>query len=72
MILPSVPPAELSAAIDAAAKRAAGLAGLGHELNFDVGPDGRLTIELRDLDGRAVKRVSPMTAVTALGGFGRL
>ena len=71
-ILPSLPPRELDAEIEAAAKRAAGLFALGHELNFEVGPDGRLAIELRDLDGNVVKDVSPAAAVDALGGLGRL
>lgn len=71
-ILPSVPPRELDDAIEAAAKRAAGLAALGHELNFEIGPDGKLSIELRDLDGNSVREVSPTRAVDALGGLGQL
>ena len=71
-ILPAAPPRELDLAIEAAAKRAAGLSALGHELNFEVGPDGKLSIELRDLDGNTIREVSPTKAVDALGGLGQL
>jgi hypothetical protein len=69
-ILPPAPPAELDSAIDAALSRAAALASTGREMHFDVGADGRLTVELRDLDGTVLKPLSPTQAVSLMGGLG--
>ena len=72
MILPAALPWEISSAIDAAAQRVDALAEMDRELNFVVGDDGELTVEVRDLDGNVLKAISPTQAMGVMSGFGRL
>src|SRR5919202_5342182 len=57
--IPASPPAHVMRDVEAAAQRADWLREQGRELHFDL-EDGRLRIEVRDLNGRVV-RVIPAT-----------
>jgi hypothetical protein len=72
MILPPAPPLEMSSAIDAAMSRADALASTGREMHFVLGEDGRLVVELRDLDANVLKPLSPTQAVGLMGGLASL
>lgn len=57
---PSVPPPELSDAIEAAAQAYGNLEAAGQHLHFAVDPStGRLSIELHDLSGNVLGTVTP-------------
>ena len=73
--LPTSPgflPEGLDAAIAAAAARAESLAAAGREIDFAVGRDGELRIEVRDLRGRALRQVSPSQALGIMSGLGQI
>lgn len=72
MILPSAPPRELSAAVDAAAERAEALLAAGRELNFVVAPGGELRVEVLGPGGTVLRAVTPSPAMSIMGGLGRL
>lgn len=57
--IPPTPPPEVLEAMDAAARVARELHERGRELRFVTGDDGRLRIELRDLDGNVLRRIPP-------------
>jgi hypothetical protein len=62
--LPAGPPPQLRAEIERAAARAAELAEAGRELHFEPGPPGgRMTVQLRDLDGTVVETLTPSAAL---------
>ena len=72
MILPATLPPELSDAVDAAARRADALASNGRDLNFEIGPDGELVVQLRDRNGWVLKHLSPTQAISLMGGLGQV
>ena len=72
MILPSAIPAELSAAVDAAARRADALASNGRDLHFEIDASGELVVQLRDRNGWVLKTLSPTQAVSLMGGLGQV
>ena len=72
MILPSALPPELSAAVDAAGRRAEALAASGRELHFDIGADGVLVVEMRGRGGAVVKSLSPTQAVGLMGALSQV
>ena len=57
--IPASPPPEVLEAMDAAARAARELHDQGRELRFGNGPDGRLQIELRDLEGNVLRTIPP-------------
>jgi hypothetical protein len=62
--LPSSPPPEVLAEVDAAAGRADELTRSGRELHFELDEEtGRVTIQLRDLAGNVIRIVSPSEAL---------
>lgn len=65
-------PEGLDAAIAAASARAERLADAGREIDFAVGRDGELRIEVRDLRGRALRQVSPSQALGIMSGLGQI
>jgi hypothetical protein len=56
--VPPTPPVELASRIDAAAHAWESLAGSGQHLAFEQSPDGRVRIQLRDLDGNDLGALS--------------
>jgi hypothetical protein len=72
MILPAAVPAELSAAVDAAARRADALTANGRDLHFEVDADGELVVTLRDRNGWVLKHLSPTQAISLMGGLGQV
>jgi hypothetical protein len=63
------PPAHALAEVDRAAARAARMAAAGQELHFEIGPDGRVAIELRSLDGLVLRTVEPSEALDIMSGL---
>ena len=64
---PSSPPPELREEVLAAQRVVQDLYERGRELHFDL-TDGRLRIELRDLDGNVLKTIPPFQALEIAGG----
>ena len=65
---PETVPFEALAEVDAAARAYDALLAPGHELRFDLPLDGgRVSAELRSLDGRLVRHV-PLSEVVGLDG----
>jgi hypothetical protein len=64
---PASPPPELRAEILAAQRVVQELHERGRELHFEMA-DGRLRIELRDLDGNVLKTIPPSHALEIAGG----
>jgi flagellar protein FlaG len=65
--VPSSPPPELRAEILAAQRAVRDMYERGRELHFEM-TDGRLRIELRDLDGNVLKTIPPSHALEIAGG----
>jgi hypothetical protein len=72
MILPAAVPPELSAAVDAASRRAAALASNGRDLHFEVTDSGELVVQLRDRNGWVLKTLTPTQALSLMGGLGQV
>ncbi len=65
----SAPPPELRGAIATAASAYQTLQSTGRRLHFAIDdPTGRLTIELHDLSGNAIKTLNPSQALAVAGG----
>jgi hypothetical protein len=64
---PVSPPPELGAQMLAAQRVVRDLYERGRELHFEM-TDGRLRIELRDLDGNVLKTIPPSHALEIAGG----
>lgn len=69
-VIPERPPREVLDAIDAASRAYQKLRAQGRELHFAQDADsGRLTIEVRDLDGRLLRTIPPSRLLdVATGG----
>jgi hypothetical protein len=65
--IPSSPPPELRAEMLAAQRAVQDMHDRGRELHFDMA-EGRLRIEMRDLDGNVLKTIPPSTALEIAGG----
>ena len=61
--LPTSPPAHVLRAVDRAAGRADELWDDGRELHFERDPDGRVVIQMRDLDGCVLRAITPSEAL---------
>ena len=72
MILPATLPPELSAAVDAAGRRAEALVSNGRDLHFDVDADGELVVQLRDRNGWVLKTLTPTQALSLMGGLSQV
>jgi hypothetical protein len=69
-VLPASPPPSVLGAIAAAGQRAAALAEADRELHFALDDDGGLAeIEVRDLSGGLIRRLTPSQALSIMGGF---
>lgn len=71
--IPDSPPAEVLDAIGAAGRVAQELHAQGRELRFvppseQEGGDGRVRIEVRDLDGHVLRTIAPSAALDAANG----
>lgn len=68
--IPSSPPPEVLAAMDAASRAYQALRAQGRELHFAQDADtGRMTIEVRDLDGKLLRMIPPSKLLdVATGG----
>jgi hypothetical protein len=64
---PASPPPELRKDILVAQRAVQEMYERGRELHFDIA-DGRLRIELRDLDGNVLKTIPPFQALEIAGG----
>jgi hypothetical protein len=64
--LPASPPAHVLRAVDRAAERAEELWDDGRQLHFELDPDGRVVIQMRDLDGRVLRAITPSEALDVL------
>ncbi len=68
-MIPSSPPPDVLAEVDAASERAAQLAGEDRELHFTRNAaSGRVIIEARTLDGELLRAVRPSEALEVMGG----
>ncbi|MBB4661017.1 flagellar protein FlaG [Conexibacter arvalis] len=70
--IPDSPPREVLDAMDAASRAYQQLRAQGRELRFSQDADsGRLTIEVRDLDGNLLRRIPPskLLDVATTGGL---
>jgi hypothetical protein len=65
---PSSPPAEVSAAIAAAAEAADQLAAEGRHVSFDATEDGGIAASLTDADGRTLSELSPSDVLALADG----
>jgi hypothetical protein len=67
----ATPPLEALDTVDRAARRAEHLAAAGLELHFELDETiGRITATLRELDGRAIRRVGLLQAIDLLSDAG--
>jgi hypothetical protein len=67
--LPATPPPELQSAIGRASDRYDELHRQQRELHFSSDPDsGRVTIEVRDLDGTVLRTIPPSKAIDVISG----
>jgi flagellar protein FlaG len=67
--IPSTPPLEVMDAIAVAAQASERLAASGHELRFHLDPPtGKVTVELRDLQGNLLSTVAPSKALDVAAG----
>ena len=67
--LPAVPPPEVLEQVAEAAEIAERLREMGRQLHFEPGgPNGRIIIEVRDLEGRVVRTVPPAESLAIATG----
>jgi flagellar protein FlaG len=67
--VPLAPPPEVWNEVEIAHARWEQLRAQGRELHFEADPDnGRITVEVRDLDGRLVRRMPLTEALQVAGG----
>jgi flagellar protein FlaG len=65
--IPASPPPELREETLVAQRAVAEMRARGRELHFEMG-DGRLRIEMRDLDGNVLKAIPPTEALAIASG----
>lgn len=61
-------PSELRAELEVSARRWDELRAMDRELHFEHGADGRIVVELRDLEGNLIRTVPPSTALDIAAG----
>jgi FlaG protein len=67
--IPSSPPAELWEEMQAASRRVDELRAQGRELHFSyLESEGRVQIEVRDLDGNVIRTIPPSKMLDVAGG----
>jgi hypothetical protein len=67
--LPSAPPPDALEAVDAAFERMEQLRAQNRELHFAKDPaSGRVTVEVRDLDGNVIRTIPPSQALDVMDG----
>ena len=66
--LPASPPAHVLRDVARAARRVDELHALDCELHFETGADGRVLVQLRDLDGHVRRTLPPSEALEILSG----
>jgi beta-lactamase class A len=67
--IPASPPVDVLAAVATASQAADRLQASGHALRFSVNPPtGRLSVQVTDLDGNALRSVSPSTVLAVASG----
>lgn len=66
--IPSSPPPEVTRAVATAAAVVEDLHARGRELHFGVADDGKLTIQVRDLDGAVVRNIPATEALDIASG----
>ena len=64
--LPASPPAHVLRAVDRAAGWAQELWDDGREVHFERDPEGRMVIQMRDLDGAVLRAITPSEALEVL------
>lgn len=68
-IIPAAPPPSVLAEVAAAHQRAAELAREGRQLRFTADSrNGRIIVEVQDLEGRVLRRIPPSGALDVAGG----
>jgi flagellar protein FlaG len=66
--IPSSPPPELRAEMAAASRRVDELAAQDRELHFELDDNGRIVIEVRDLDGNVIRSIPPSRMLDVAAG----
>ena len=66
--IPPSPPPEVTGAVATAAAVVEDLHARGRELHFGVAEDGKLTIQVRDLDGAVVRNIPATEALDIASG----
>ncbi len=67
--IPAAPPEDALREVDRAAARAEELWRDQRELHFEIDEDsGRVIVQVRDLDGRAIRTIPPSEALDVLSG----
>ena len=66
--LPASPPPDAMAEVERAAKRYEELHAMGRELRFSAGAHGRISVEVRNLDGEVLRRIPTVEAVEIARG----
>ena len=67
--IPSTPPAELYEEMNAASQRVDQLRAEGRELHFSYDEhEGRVQIEVRDLEGKVIRTIPPSKLLDVAGG----
>ena len=69
LTIPAAPPAEALDEVGSAAARALELAAANRELHFSRNEEtGRVTVQVRDLDGNVIRTIPPSEALAVLSG----
>jgi hypothetical protein len=66
--LPASPPPSVLEDMHAAARVAEDLHEQQRELHFEVAGNGRVTVQVRDLDGNVIREIAPSKALEVAGG----
>ena len=66
--IPSSPPAELRAEMAAAAQRVEELRAQDRELHFELDDNGRIILEVRDLEGNVIRSIPPSHVLDVAAG----
>ncbi|MEA2395736.1 MAG: hypothetical protein QOJ82_3627 [Solirubrobacteraceae bacterium] len=66
--LPASPPASVLDDMDRAAQVAAELRAQARELHFETNGNGRVTVQVRDLDGNVIRTIPPAKALEVADG----
>ena len=66
--MPASPPAHVLRDVARAARRVHELQDLDRELHFELDADQRVLVQMRDLNGRVLRTLSPSEALEVLSG----